>query len=94
MESHSEQVRKVVPRRKLSEDTTRTSYRPLEEAVMHVHLTATDMKVNNAISLSGKYSKQVLSRLEETGSLTPAVRKAVLDGFNDYRRELERVFSQ
>lgn len=36
----------------------------------------------------GKYIKQVLEALEKSGSLTPEVRKAVLDGFNDYARTL------
>jgi len=43
------------------------------------------------MSLSGKYSKQALSRLEGSNELTPAVRKAILDAFGDYRRDLEKL---
>jgi hypothetical protein len=58
-----------------------------------VHLTASDIRFQTAIGLSGKYSKQALSRLEESAMLTPPVRKAILDAFGDYRRELEKLLT-
>ncbi len=35
-----------------------------------------------------KYSRRVLTRMEEKGLSTPELRKFVLDGFNDLGREL------
>jgi hypothetical protein len=47
--------------------------------------------INLVNTLVGKYGKQVLTRIEEMNILTPeqyrSVRKAVLDGFNDFGRE-------
>jgi hypothetical protein len=91
MEEHSKEVRRHIQDRKYSQNTTRKNLKDLEEAVVHVHLTASDIRLGTAISLSGKYSKQALSRLEESKALTPAVRKAILDAFGDYRRDLEKL---
>lgn len=52
---------------------------------------ANDIKTRMAIALSGKYVKQALANLESSGTLTPEIRKAILDAFNDYKRELERL---
>ena len=93
MGQNSEEVRDNFQRRIDPENTTRKNLRDLEEAVVHVHVTASDMRLQSAVSLSGKYSKQALSRLEETKSLTPAVRKVILDAFGDYRRDLEKLLS-
>jgi len=38
--------------------------------------------------LKGKYVKRLLTRLEELHKLDPAVRKAILDEFNDFVRDL------
>lgn len=42
-------------------------------------------------NLSGKYSKRALMKLEELGVLTTDIRKVILDAFNDYRREIEKI---
>jgi hypothetical protein len=52
---------------------------------------ADDMRLRQAISLSGKYSKQALARLEAQGILTKEIRKVILDAFGDYRRDLEQM---
>lgn len=39
-------------------------------------------------NLRGKYIKQVLLQLEGIDTLTPVVRKIVLDNFNDLMREV------
>ena len=36
----------------------------------------------------GKHIKQLLTELESLGALTPEVRKAVLDNFNEYARSV------
>jgi hypothetical protein len=46
-----------------------------------------------AVNLNGKYIKQVLQRLEADGLSTPQTRKHVLDGFNDYARELQELLA-
>lgn len=43
-------------------------------------------------NMTGKYSKIALAKLEENGTLTPEIRKIVLDSFNDQYRDLERRF--
>lgn len=91
MEEYSTEVRGVVQRSYASKNPARKNLRDLEEAVINVHLTASDIRFQSAISLSGKYSKQALSRLEEAAALNPLVRKAILDAFNDYRRDLEKL---
>jgi len=48
-----------------------------------------DMILLQIKNMIGKYSKQVLLRLEEQRLVTPQIRKAILDGFNDLFRELE-----
>lgn len=48
-----------------------------------------DMILLQIRNMIGKYSKQVLLRLEEQKVVTPQIRKAILDGFNDLFRELE-----
>lgn len=41
--------------------------------------------------LRGKYIKQTLARIElHEGAMTSDIRKAILDGFNDYCRELTK----
>ena len=52
---------------------------------------AHDMQARMAIQLSGKYVKQALTALEVSGTLTPDIRKVILDAFNDYKRDLERL---
>ena len=91
MEEHSKEVRRYIEDRKHPQNPARKNLKDLEEAVVNVHLTASDIRLQTAIGLSGKYSKQALTRLEETHALTPAVRKAILDAFNDYKRELEKL---
>lgn len=48
-----------------------------------------DMILLQIKNMIGKYSKQTLARLEQQGAITPQIRKAILDGFNDLFRELE-----
>ena len=91
MEEHSTEIRGVIQRSYASKDSARKNIRNLEEAVISVHLTASDIRLQTAVGLSGKYSKQALSRLEEANQLNPTVRKAILDAFGDYRRELEKL---
>lgn len=61
----------------------------VEEVIVHP-------KHENTIServvdhLKGKYVKRQLVYLETNGSLTPSVRKVVLDTFNDFARELKK----
>lgn len=55
---------------------------------------ADDKRVKYAIQLTGKYSKQLLFKLEahyEVEQLSPELRKFVLDAFNDLAREQEKV---
>ena len=79
MENNSRTVSRIIPKRK-------TNIKSVErEADME------EVSVSFAISLAGKYSKQVLERLEAKELLTKEIRKDVLDGFGDYRRELERL---
>lgn len=40
--------------------------------------------------LRGKYIKRQLTQLENSGILTGAVRKVILDAMNDFTRELEK----
>lgn len=47
--------------------------------------TKTELK-----NLRGKYIKQLLTQLESEGVMTPAVRKLVLDNFNDLMRDILR----
>ncbi len=42
------------------------------------------------INLKGKHIKNVLTRLEQIDSLTPQIRKIVLDELNDLMREVLR----
>jgi hypothetical protein len=42
-------------------------------------------------NLKGKHIKQVLTKLEALNTLTPPVRKVVLDEINDLMREIFRV---
>ncbi len=39
-----------------------------------------------------KYSRKVLTTLEEKNLITPEIRKAILDGFNELGRELSLKF--
>lgn len=39
-------------------------------------------------NLRGKYIKQILSNLERDSILNPDIRKIVLDGINDYARDV------
>lgn len=53
------------------------------------------MEPNNELekrltNIKGKHIKSVLSRLENLGALTQAIRKIVLDEFNDLTRETLR----
>ena len=91
MEEYNSEVRTVIQRSYTTQNTSRKNIANLEEAVVNVHLTASDIRLHTAINLSGKYSKQALSRLEESSNLNPTVRKIILDAFNDYRRELEKL---
>lgn len=50
------------------------------------------IKVEYISSLSGKYARQVLTRIERDSLLDPVIRKHILDGFADYAREI-REFS-
>lgn len=93
MGEDSEKIRGNFQRSDGGENTSRKNLRNLEEAVIHVHMAAGDIRFQTAIGLSGKYSKQALSRLEESAMLNPVVRKIILDAFNDYRRELEKLLS-
>lgn len=50
-------------------------------------------RLTYALSLSGKYSKKVLTQMEmylQVKQLDPVVRKYILDGFEELRREMER----
>lgn len=40
----------------------------------------------------GKHVKATLELLEKTGKLDPATRKIVLDGFNNFNRQILRLF--
>lgn len=42
-------------------------------------------------NLAGKYSKQALFAIENTSTNPKDIRKAILDAFNDYGRELEKL---
>jgi hypothetical protein len=79
MENDSRTVSRIIPRRKTNIKSV------AREADME------EVSVSFAISLAGKYSKQVLERLEAKELLTKEIRKDILDGFGDYRRELERL---
>ena len=79
MENDSRTVSRIIPRRKTNIKSV------AREADME------EVGVSFAISLAGKYSKQVLERLEAKELLTKEIRKDILDGFGDYRRELERL---
>ncbi len=52
-----------------------------------LELTKAEQVIYN---LRGKYIKQTLARLEEGDKMSQDVRKIVLDGFNDYCRELTK----
>lgn len=41
-------------------------------------------------NMTGKYAKQTLQRLEDQNLLSKEVRKCVLDGFNDFSREVNK----
>lgn len=45
--------------------------------------------MNDCAALCGKYAKQTLTRIEAGGMLTADIRKHVLDGYADMRREIE-----
>lgn len=60
--------------------------------------TAHDRMVIIAITASikalrGKFAKQILTRLEADGTMQTSVRKHVLDGLNDYAREVEELLN-
>jgi len=40
----------------------------------------------------GKHVKNTLLLLERTGKLDPGTRKIILDGFNDFTRQIFRLF--
>jgi len=50
--------------------------------------------VLQALHLKGKYIKQVLTRIEADGMMTAQVRKNVLDGFNEWGRDLELLLTE
>lgn len=39
----------------------------------------------------GKYIKSTLALMEKSGGLTPETRKVILDGFNNYHRQILRL---
>ncbi len=39
----------------------------------------------------GKYIKSTLALMEKNGNLDPATRKIVLDGFNNFHRQVQRL---
>ena len=45
-----------------------------------------DTVLKQLINLQGKHAKRTLTRLEESGKLTPEIRKIVLDEINDLMR--------
>lgn len=47
----------------------------------------------NIKALRGKFAKQILTRLESDGTMQSSVRKHVLDGLNDYAREVEELLN-
>ena len=47
----------------------------------------------NIKALRGKFAKQILTRLEADGTMQTSVRKHVLDGLNDYAREVEELLN-
>lgn len=56
---------------------------------------ATD-KIKYSISLTGKYAKETLVKLEtlfNVERLDPNVRKIVLDGYNELAREQEKILT-
>jgi len=40
---------------------------------------------------TGKHTKYILSRMEQSGSVSPTQRKAVLDGINNYKRYIYKI---
>lgn len=55
--------------------------------MMEIVIDLIQLQVRNMV---GKYSKIALAKLEESGKLTPDIRKIVLDSFNDQYRDIER----
>lgn len=48
---------------------------------------------SNIKMLRGKYARQILTRMEADGTMTASSRKHVLDGLNDYAREVEELLN-
>lgn len=62
----------------------------MDKKIEHGMDIVRDMLLQNINSLIRRFSKQVLQRLEDQRLLTPAIRKCVLDGFNDLYREITK----
>lgn len=54
-------------------------------------ITLDSQRLNDINNLRGKYIKQTLLRLEDLRTLTPEIRKIILDGYNDLFREFHKV---
>lgn len=53
-----------------------------------------EKRMHPLAALAGKYVKVILGRLEEAGVLTPEIRKAVLDTFGEYARDIDKALSK